>query len=400
MRAKVALVGCGNPAQKWHLPTLAELTRRGELEFVALCDLDGDLAKQTGLHYGVPHYTDIDAMLDAHPEVLAVDIVTGDPTHHLLACHIAERGKHVMVEKPMALTLACCDKVIETCNRHDVHFEIAENYFRMPKQRMILKLIEAGVLGDVVRVYFNEPKRQLPFEPSVSPVGLSRPVHGFGNSSGMCMDMGSHRLSQLRLYAGREPKRISASVKKYRSDSSFVHEDWAHAMIEFEDGVMGIYETSRLGETQKFCQITGSLGGIFDVDTFGPDLPLRVCVGAAWEDIAVETVRSRIGGIDVVQRIVAHTNPPIVVENPFAHCAIDDWSVGHASEIMSLANAALNDEPPEYGIEGRKDVEMAMAIYESSLNDMATIELPLTQQTGFEAALHADYLEKFGVPIV
>ncbi len=395
MKAKVALLGCGNPAQKWHLPTLAELAKRGDIEFVALCDMVEEIAIATGTKYGVPHYTSAEEMLDRHKDILVVDIVTGDPTHHVLACQIASYGKHVMVEKPMALSLPCCDAIIDTCRRNGVQFEVAENYFRMPKQRMMLKLIGEGVLGDIVRVYFVEPKRHVPFETKVTPRGLGRPISGFGRTSGMCMDMGAHRLSQLRLYAQSQPRQITATVKKYHSDPHRVHEDWAHAIIEFENGATGIYETSRLGEAQKYCQITGSLGGIFDPDYFGPNIPLRLYRGNTWQDIPVETERRRINGIDVLQRIVVHTDPKLVYENPFHNHAIDDWCIGHAAEIMSIAQAALNDQPAEYGLQGRKDVEMAMAIYESALSDSMPVKLPLTHITNYERSVHEDYQAKF-----
>ncbi len=400
MKAKVAILGCGRASQKWHLPTMHTLAKHGELDFVALCDMDELLAKQIGEVYGVPWYTSVEEMLEKHPDIMAVDVITGDPLHHVLGRLIAEHGKHVMVEKPMALTLPCCDIIIDACRRNGVHFEVAENYFRMPKQRMIIKLITEGILGDIVRVYFVEPKRQDPFEPAVTHSGLGRPISGFGRTSGMCMDMGAHRLSQLRLYAQSEPRQITATARKYRSDPRSIHEDWAHAMIDFESGAVGIYETSRLGETQKYCQIIGTLGGILDTDYFGPEIPLRLRIGEEMQDIPVETVRRKIDGVDVLQRIVVHTEPEIVYENPFRDYAIDDWCVGHASEIMSIANAALKDEPPEYGLGGRKDVEMAMAIYESSLNGMTPIKLPLDDVTTYEQMVHEDYLEKFGRPIL
>ena len=128
--------------RRWHLPTLDELAKKGAVEFVALCDLDETLAAESGKKYGVPHYTNIEEMFDRHPDIMAVDIVTGDATHHVLARRIAEHGKHVMVEKPMALTRSCCDVIIEACRKNGVHFEVAENYFRMPKQRAIVNLIK------------------------------------------------------------------------------------------------------------------------------------------------------------------------------------------------------------------------------------------------------------------
>ena len=400
MKAKLAIVGCGTPAQKWHIPTLAELDKRDRVEFVALCDLDENLARTMGEQYEVPWYTSIDEMLDRHPDIQAVDIVTGDPSHHALGKLLAEKGKHVMVEKPMALTLPCCDAIIEACDRNGVHFEVAENYFRMPKQRAIVKLITEGVLGEIVRVDFHDVKNNMAFEHEVTHRGMTSPLHAFGNSSGMCMDMGSHRLSQLRLYAQSEPVQISGTVNRYRAGETMLKEDFAHAMIQFESGCFGVYETSRVGENQAFYQITGTRGGILDTKWTDPHLPLRLRIGDDYQDIPVETERKTIDGVDVVQRIVVHTDPQIIYENPFRDCAIDDWCIGHASELMSLADAALDKAPPEYGLGGRKDVEMAMAIYESSMNDMMPVKLPLTETTGYERQLHQDYEDKFGRPIV
>ena len=399
MKAKIAILGCGNPSRQWHMPTLSELTKRGEIEWVALCDMDEKLATENGAKYGVPHYTSLDEMLDKHKDILVVDVVTSDPLHHVLARQVAEHGKHVIVEKPMAMTLPCCDLIIDACRRNNVRFEVAENYFRWSKQRLIVKLIKEGILGDIVRVYFSEPKRQLPFEPKVTHSSLGRPISGFGKTGGMVMDMGAHRLSQLRMYAQSEPMQITGTVRKYRSDPSMIAEDWAHAMIEFDGGAMGIYETSRVGEAQRYCQITGTLGGILDNNPHGPEIPLRLLDGEEWKDIPVETQRRTIDGVDVLQRIVVHMDTEIVYENPFRDYAINDWCVGHASEIMSIANAALNDEPAEYGLEGRKDVEMAMAIYESSLKGTTPIKLPIEGMTTYEQAVHEDYLGKFGRPI-
>ena len=102
----------------------------------------------------------------------------------------------------------------------------------------------------------------------------------------------------------------------------------------------------------------------------------------------------------MLQRIIVHTDPKISYENPFRNYRINDWCIGHAAEIMSIANAALNDKPADYGLGGRQDVEMAMAIYESSLKGSVPIKLPLKGITDYELAVHEDYLKKFGRPIV
>ena len=123
-------------------------------------------------------------------------------------------------------------------------------------------------------------------------------------------------------------------------------------MIDFESGAVGVYETSRLGESLHYYQITGTKGSIRDDHWSGPGIPLRLQVGEEKQDIAVEFERHQVEGVDVLSRIVVHTDPEIVYVNPFREYAIDDWCVGHADEIMSLANAALNDEAPEYSLSG------------------------------------------------
>ncbi|MBV7339719.1 Gfo/Idh/MocA family oxidoreductase [Chloroflexi bacterium TSY] len=399
--AKIAVIGCGPPSRRGHLPTIAELTKKGALEFVALCDLDENLAAQAGAQYGVPYYTDAEQMLDKHKDILVVDIVTGDPTHHSLAKLVAEHKMHPMVEKPMALTLPCCDVIVDACRKNGVHFEVAENYFRMPKEQMILKLIAEGVLGDIMRVHFIEPYRQTSFDPDAGkPRGIARPVSKFGSYSGVCMDMGAHRLSQIRLYANSEPRKIAAITKQFVPGPDKIYEDWVHAMIDFESGAVGIYETSMVGEeTVKYSQISGTKGRIMDADYRGSHIPLRVIDNGKMKDIPVEYERHTVDGVDVLSRIVVHTEPAIVYENPFREYAINDWCVGHAEEIMSLANAALYDQEPEYGIGGRKDVEMCMAVYESSILGMTPVELPIRELTTYEQMLHDDFFEEFGYAI-
>ena len=143
---------------------------------------------------------------------------------------------HPIVEKPMAPTLPCCDVIINSCKKNGVHFEVAENYFRMPNDRILIKLITEGVLGDIMRVHFIEPStrgRQF-VHGAGKPQGISHPVSTFGSHSGVCIDMGVHRMSQLRFYAQSEPKRIAGITKQFVPNTDRVYEDWGHALIEFE----------------------------------------------------------------------------------------------------------------------------------------------------------------------
>ena len=76
--------------------------------------------------------------------------------------------------------------------------------------------------------------------------------------------------------------------------------------------------------------------------------------------------------------------------------ALNEWHIGIAEEIMSIANAALHDREPEYFFGGRKDVEMCVALYESSLLGMKPVELPITEITTYEKMVHEDFSEALG----
>ena len=399
-KAKIASVGCGWVAKRWHLPTIAELTKRGDLDYVAVCDVDEDTARAAGEEYGLPYYTDVEQMLEKHSDIDVVDISTGDYEHHTVAKIAAERKMHPIVEKPMAPTLACCDVIIDSCRKNGVHFEVAENYFRMPGDRIIIKLIQEGVLGEIARVHFIEPFGRRPFvQGAGKPRGIESPISTFTSHSGVCIDMGVHRMSQIRFYAQSEPKKITGITKQFAPspNNNNVYEDWGHAIVEFESGAVGVYETSQVGEeTIKYRQIMGTKGVITDLDFWTADFPLRAIVNGEMKDIPIETERHQVDGVDVLSRIVVHTDPQIIYENPFRDYAIDDWNVGTAEEIMTIARAALTGESPEYGIGGRKDVEMCIALYESSRTGMMPIDLPITETTGYEQMVHDEFRQKFG----
>ena len=376
-KAKLGLIGCGGIARHSHLPVIEELAKRGALSFVAVCDVDENRAKEVGEQYSIPYYTDAEEMMKKHKDIDVIDICTGDYTHHSLAKMAAEHKMHPIVEKPMAITLPCCDVMISTCKKNGVYFEVAENYFRMPADRVITKLVAEGVIGDVMRVYYIDPIKE-------------RPLWKVGSHSGVCLDMGVHRMSQIRLYAQSEPKKIVGITKQFVPAEGKVYEDWGHAIIDFESGAVGIFECSAVGEKMvSYRQVMGTKGTI-------RDFSLRAIVKGEMRDVKIERETHKVDGIDVLTRIVVHTEPQIVYENPFKEYALDDWHIGIAEEIMSLANAALTNKEPEYGIGGRKDVEMCMANYESSLLGMMPVELPITTITTYEKMVHEDFFDAFG----
>jgi predicted dehydrogenase len=95
-----ALVGAGLFGER-HAQAYS---RHPDVDFVAVCDLDGQRAREIAAKYGVRSYTTTLQDVLANPEIAAVSVATPDHLHREVAVALAEAGKHLLVEKPLATT--------------------------------------------------------------------------------------------------------------------------------------------------------------------------------------------------------------------------------------------------------------------------------------------------------
>jgi predicted dehydrogenase len=105
----IGVIGCGRVAAERHLPALARLP---EVRVAALSDLDRDRLRAVAAQYGVVGYHPDYGALLADPAVEAVAVCVPAAAHAEVVCAALAAGKHVLVEKPLALTLADCDRMI------------------------------------------------------------------------------------------------------------------------------------------------------------------------------------------------------------------------------------------------------------------------------------------------
>lgn len=133
---KFALVGCGRIAKR-HAELLSGVVADAKL--VAVCDVDADKARTFGERYGVDWYQDIDEMMSrVQPDVVSVLTPSGLHREHVI--RLAPYGKHIVVEKPMALTLDDADAMIAACDVYNCRlFVVKQNRFNVP----VVKLREA-----------------------------------------------------------------------------------------------------------------------------------------------------------------------------------------------------------------------------------------------------------------
>src|SRR5262245_49670877 len=134
---KFALVGCGRIAQR-HAQLLGHKQIAGAT-LAAVCDLQADRARKFGETFRVPYFSDLHAMMRTVP-IDVVSVLTPGGLHAENIVALAPYRKHIVVEKPMALTLDDADLMIDACASNGVKlFVVKQNRFNVP----IVKLREA-----------------------------------------------------------------------------------------------------------------------------------------------------------------------------------------------------------------------------------------------------------------
>ena len=147
---KFAVVGCGHIGKRH-----AEMVRRHpEAELVALCDVRSQ--QETGTEgYEVPYFTDLEQMLTEVRGIDVVNVCTPNGLHAPQSLAALEHRKHVVCEKPMALTKADCEKVIyKALQVHRTVFGVMQNRYS-PPSAWLKEVVEGGLLGEVFLVQVN-----------------------------------------------------------------------------------------------------------------------------------------------------------------------------------------------------------------------------------------------------
>jgi UDP-N-acetyl-2-amino-2-deoxyglucuronate dehydrogenase len=145
----IGIVGCGGIARS-HAAALKRLEAEGECTVVGCADLVPEKAQALAAEFGIPSwYADARLLLD-HPAVEAITVCTNPPFHVPAALMAAERGKHCIVEKPMAMDLAEADRAIEATRKAGVRFGVIFMRRFWPAAQRARKAIDDGKLGRLI----------------------------------------------------------------------------------------------------------------------------------------------------------------------------------------------------------------------------------------------------------
>jgi UDP-N-acetyl-2-amino-2-deoxyglucuronate dehydrogenase len=144
---KFALLGCGRIAKR-HSELLGH-KQIENAELVAVCDVVEEKAKKIGEQFSVPYFTNMHEMLK-NIDVDVVTVLTESGYHAKHVLEIAKYKKHIVVEKPMALTLDDADAMIEACDEAGTKlFVVKQNRFNVPVVKT-REALEEGRFGKLV----------------------------------------------------------------------------------------------------------------------------------------------------------------------------------------------------------------------------------------------------------
>jgi predicted dehydrogenase len=248
-----------------------------------LAEVDAELAARVARDLGFEAATGDWRELVAHPEVELVDITAPNHLHAEMALAALAAGKHVYCEKPLALDAASADAMAAAAELAGVVTMVGFNYLKSPAALAARRLIEEGVLGDVW--HFRGVFHQDVLADPAQPFGwrFDRALAG----AGALGDLGAHTLAMARFLVG-DVSRVCAMARTiiperpeaaggygYRSAAAqgapariVENEDVVHALLEFEGGASGVFETSRVATGRKVhlaYEVTGSRGSlVFD----------------------------------------------------------------------------------------------------------------------------------------
>ena len=380
-KLNIALVGAGRRGGGAHLPVIAKL--KDIYNLVAVCDIDEQAATHYAKEYEATPYTNVRDLV-AHEDLDVVDITVPGVAHHAIACFMADAGVHILCETPIAVTLPTSDLMIERAEANGVKLEIAENYYRAPRERFLSKVIEADVIGEVARIYR------------------------------IFYEGGHHGMSMLRLRAGGEPKSMLGITQTSpvipiidQMKRNHTSENWSLGFIEFDSNATALMVYSNviharsLGRGQTgISQIDGSKGTIVGEDIYVT--PADELESGA-KGIAYRPKRSMIDvdGVNVIENISLELpNQTITWENPLKNYPLSEGQIAVADELISISTAVINNTEPEYGAAlARQDQEMNIAMSESGNRSKETITFPLTALTETECSTHESYQQQHGHPI-
>lgn len=331
-KVRFGVVGCGL-ISKWHITSILELENA---ELTGVFDNFKEGAEKTAKEYGCKVFDTYEEML-ASDEVDVVTICTPSGLHAPLAVKAAEAKKHIIVEKPMAITKEQIADIIKSCNDNGVKICVISQLRFTKAVQFVKKAIADGALGDILlgnlymkyyrdTDYFAQSKWRGTWELDGGGALMNQGIHG--------VDLISYLLGPVKSVFGKIQTRLH----------DIEVEDTAVSYIEYESGAIGtIHATTSVNPGYpRYLEINGTKGTVIIEEDKIKKWDVPDC------DIPEELFGTDNG-------VASHNNPGAFTTE------------FHKMQIADMIEAISEDKVPMVDMyEGKKAVEIILSIYESS----------------------------------
>ena len=231
-KIKAGIVGVGKIAQTLYLPNLIN---HPDVKLKAICDIDDvNIDLVTKLYKISKVYRDYKEMIDKE-DLDAVFVCTPNYLHAPITIYAASKGLHVMVEKPMAITMKEAKEMVKTAKKNKVILMVDQSQRFVPLHQKAKEIMDSGILGKVlsVRTTFGHAGPE-----NWSPRGkwfFEKEKAGFGPLA----DLGVHKVDLVRYLTGLEVTEVAAFTSRLEKDWATV-EDNAAIILKFNNEALGV----------------------------------------------------------------------------------------------------------------------------------------------------------------
>lgn len=239
----VAVIGCGKIAQVRHLP---EFAANPDVRLAGYYDFDRKRAEEMAEKYGGKAYRSVEELL-AEPSIDAVSVCVANNAHAEISIAALNAGKHVLCEKPMAVTLKDCEAMVEASRKNKRFLMIDQNQ-RLARAHVKAKeLLEQGIIGDVVtfRTTFGHGGPETwSIDPGRSNWFFDKKLAAMGALA----DLGVHKTDLIQFLLGKKvvatTARIATLEKRDANGEPIGVDDNAMCIYRMENGIVGTMTVS------------------------------------------------------------------------------------------------------------------------------------------------------------
>ena len=355
-----ALIGCGRIS-----PNHIMAAKENNLNIVALCDLIpanmADKIVKCGLPNSTKQYTDYKQMLDEE-DLDLIAIATESGKHAAIALDCIEKGIHVIIEKPIALSLEDADAIIAAAERKGVQVSAChQNRFNKSIQK-IREAVEAGRFG---KLFHGTAHIRWNRGPSYYKQAAWRGT--WEQDGGALMNQCIHNIDLLRWMMGDEISEVFAYTDRLNHDY-IEAEDLGIALVKFKNGAYGVIEgTTNVypANLEETLYIFGEKG----------------------------TVKAGGQSVNIIEEwlFADQADDPEAVKAEYGENPPNIYGFGHKPLYADMIDAIRNKRKPYVDAKaGRRAIELVLAIYKSAAEGKP-VKLPL------DSSKTTDFIGRFPV---